>query len=68
MLTTDGFHVPVIPFVEVVGKVGTLPPAQIDPLLPKANVGLTFGVTVTVNVVVVAQRPAFGVNVYVPEF
>ena len=66
--TTDGFHVPTMPFDEVVGKIGTTPPAQIDPLLPMAKVGITFGFTVTVNVVVVAHRPAVGVNVYVPEF
>ena len=44
---------PVIPFVEVVGNVGTLPPAQTDKLFPKLNVGVTFGLTVSVNVVVV---------------
>ena len=54
---------PVIPFVDVVGKVGTLPPAQIVAVVPKLKVGVTFGLTVTVNVVVVPHCPAFGVNV-----
>lgn len=64
--TTDGFHVPVIPFAEVVGNAGTMPPSQIAKLLPKLNVGVMFGFTVTVNVVVVAHSPFAGVNVYTP--
>ena len=63
LLTTDGLHVPVIPFVDVAGYVGTVPPEQIVSVVPKLNVGVTFGVTVTVNVVVVAHCPAVGVNV-----
>ena len=55
LLTTDGFHVPVIPFVEVVGNIGTDPPVQIDKLVPKLNTGIRFGLIVTVNVVVVAH-------------
>ena len=51
LLTVDGFHVPFIPFVDVVGKVGTLPPAQIVKDVPKLNTGVMFGFTVTVNVV-----------------
>jgi hypothetical protein len=39
LLTTDGLHVPVIPFVDVVGKLGTAPPAQIVDEVPKLNVG-----------------------------
>src|SRR5436189_6292421 len=35
---------------------------------PKLNVGVMLGLTVTVNVAVVAHCPAAGVNVYVPEF
>jgi hypothetical protein len=65
--TTEGFHVPVIPFVDVVDNVGTVPPAQIASVVPKLNVGTMFGVTVTVKVAVVAHCPAVGVNVYVPE-
>lgn len=68
VFTTAGFHVPLIPFVDVVGKVGTAPPAQIDKLPPKLNVGVMLGLTVTSNVVLVAHCPAVGVNVYVPEF
>ena len=63
MLTTDGFHVPVIPFVDVAGKLGTDPAAQIVRLGPKLNVGMTFGLTVTMNAVFVAHCPAVGVNV-----
>jgi hypothetical protein len=48
LLTTEGFHVPVIPLLDVVGNAGTVPPEQIDKVVPKVNVGVTFGVTVTV--------------------
>lgn len=63
LLTTDGLHVPVMPLVDVVGSVGTVPPEQIVSAVPKLNVGVTFGFTVTVNVVVVAHNPDVGVNV-----
>ena len=63
LLTVEGFHVPVTPFVDVVGKVGTVPPAQIVKPVPKLNVGVILGLTVTVNVVVVKHCPALGVNV-----
>ena len=63
LLATDGLHVPVIPFVDVVTNVGTAAPAQIVALVPKLNVGVMFGLTVTVNVAVVAHGPASGVNV-----
>jgi hypothetical protein len=62
LLTTDGFQVPVIPLVDIVGKVGTVPPEQMFKVVPKLNVGTTFGLTVTVKVVVVAHKPAVGVN------
>lgn len=68
MSTVAGVHVPVIPLSEVLGKVGTGAPAQIVSELPKLNVGVMFGFTVTVNVAVVAHWPAVGVNVYTPEF
>jgi hypothetical protein len=58
-----GLHVPVTPLLEVVGSVGTASPEQTVELVPKLNVGVTFGVTVTVNVDMVAQSPAVGVNV-----
>ncbi len=40
-----------------------MPPAQIVRVVPKLNVGVMFGLTVTVNVVVVAHWPAAGENV-----
>ena len=43
-------------------------PAHTVEEVPKLNVGVIFGLTVTVNVVVVAHNPAVGVNVYTPEF
>ena len=68
MLTVDGFHVPVIPLSDGEYNVGTEPPAHIVNVVPKLNVGVTFGLTVTVKVVGTAHCPAVGVNVYVPEF
>ena len=68
MSTVAGFHVPVKPFVDVVGSVGTVPPAQMVSVVPNENVGVMFGFTVTVYVVVVAHTPAVGVKVYVAEF
>ena len=68
MSTTAGFHVPVMPFEDVVGNAGTASPAQIVRLVPKLKVGTIFGFIVTVKVVVVAHNPAVGVNVYVAEF
>jgi hypothetical protein len=59
----DGLHVPVILLSDVAGKVGTAPPAHIVSEVPNANVGVMLGVTVTVNVAVVAHNPAVGVNV-----
>lgn len=59
----EGFQFPVIPFVDNVGKTGTAPPLQITMFDPKLNVGEIFGFTVTLNVVIVAQRPAVGVKV-----
>jgi hypothetical protein len=61
LLTTAGDHVPVIPFVDVVGNVGATSPEQSG--ATDAKVGVTFGLTVTVNVVVDAHWPASGVNV-----
>ncbi len=48
--------------LEVLGNVGTAEPLQIFWLVPKGNRGTRFGLTVTVNVVVVAHNPAVGVN------
>ena len=55
LLTVAGLQVPVIPLLEVPGKLGTLPPEQMDNEVPKLKAGVTFGVTVTVNVAVVAH-------------
>jgi hypothetical protein len=49
------------------GKAGAVAPLQIVKDVPKPNAGVTFAVTVTVNVAVVAHWPADGVNVYTPE-
>ena len=58
-----GFHVPVILFVDVFVSAGTVPPAQMVSDVPKLKVGVMFGFTVTVKVVVTAHNPAAGVNV-----
>jgi hypothetical protein len=62
LLTTDGLQVPVIPLADVLGNVGTVPPVQIASVVPKLNVGVIFGATVTVNVNDVAHKPLVGVN------
>lgn len=51
LFTVDGLQVPVIPLPDVAGKVGTVPPAHIVELVPKLNVGVILGLTVTVKVV-----------------
>ena len=66
MLTVAGLHVPVTPLLDVVGNAGTVDPIQMEALVPKLNVGVSIGLTVTVNVCVVAHTPAVGVKVYVP--
>ncbi len=68
MSTLAGLHVPLIELSDVAGSAGVVPPAHIVSVVPKLNVGVTFGVTVTLNVVVVAQSPAVGVKVYTAEF
>ena len=55
LLTVAGLHVPVMPLLDVVGNVGAVAPAQMLTLVPKLNVGVIFGLTVTVNVCVVAH-------------
>ena len=59
--TVAGLHVPVIPFVEVVGRTGAAVPAQIGSTA--ANVGVMVDATVTVKVVVVPHCPGSGVKV-----
>jgi hypothetical protein len=62
-LMIAGAHVPVIAFVEVVGNAVIAAPEQYGPTA--ANAGVTLGVMVIDNVVVVAHCPAVGVKVYV---
>ena len=59
----EGFQVPVILLFDVVGNAGAVASAQMMSEVPKSNVGTTFGLTVTLNVAVVAHIPAVGVNV-----
>jgi chorismate mutase len=66
--TTAGDHEPVMELLEEVGNEGTIPPEQMLKVVPKVKVGVVCGVTVTVNVIVVAHCPASGVKVYVPLF
>jgi len=61
VLSKAGHQVPVMPFVEVVGNGANATPEQIAEM--ELKVGVMFGVTVIVNVVVVAHCPAVGVNV-----
>ena len=53
VLFKAGDHVPVIPFREVVGNGESVAPEQIAGTA--ANVGVTFGITVIINVAVVAH-------------
>jgi hypothetical protein len=62
VLFIAGDHVPVILFVDVVGKL-KVPPEQIGATWLKE--GVTVGFTVTLIVVDEAHCPVFGVNVYV---
>ena len=61
MLFKDGDQVPVMPLVEVVGKGESGSPEQMG--ATAAKVGVTFGLTVIVKLVVIAHCPAVGVNV-----
>ena len=61
VLSSAGAQVPVILLLEVVGKAERLAPEQIG--ATAVNVGVTFELTVIVNVAVVAHCPASGVNV-----
>ena len=60
MLFTAGDQVPAMPLSEVVGS-EKLPPEQIGATC--AKLGVRFGFTTTVIVVVVAHCPEFGVKV-----
>ena len=61
VLFNAGAQVPVIPLLEVVGKAVNIPPEQIA--ATGLNIGVIFGLTVMVRVVVVAHCPAAGVKV-----
>jgi hypothetical protein len=61
VLFKAGAQVPVIPLLEVVGSADKVAPEQIGATALK--VGVIFGFTTIVNVVVVAHCPAVGVNV-----
>jgi hypothetical protein len=64
----DGLQVPVIPLAEVVDKLGTVAPIQMDKVVPKLKVGVTIGFTVTVKVVVALHcGDGSGVKVYTPD-
>jgi hypothetical protein len=64
LLTTDGLQIPVMPLSDVTGNGGTVPPVQIVKLGPKLNVGIRFGVTVTLNITgPVTHCPPTGVKV-----
>jgi hypothetical protein len=60
-LSKAGDHEPVIPLLEVVGNGAKVAPEHIG--ATAVNVGVTFGLTVMVKVVVVAHCPAVGVKV-----
>ena len=61
--TTEGFHVPITPFVDVPDNVGTVEPIQIDWKFPKLKAGVRIGLTVTVKINGVTHCPAAAVNI-----
>ena len=61
VLSKAGAQAPVMPLLEVVGSAARVAPEQIG--ATAVNVGVMFGFTVMVNVVVVAHCPAVGVKV-----
>jgi len=60
-LFSAGAQVPVMPLLDVVGSADKVAPEQIG--ATALNVGVMFGLTVIVNVAVVAHCPTVGVNV-----
>lgn len=60
-----GLHTPVMPLVDVVGKVGTLLPEQMSMVVPKSNTGVRIGLTVTINVAGARHSPGMGSGVNV---
>lgn len=61
--TIAGFHVPVMPSVDVAGNAGAVPLEQMLIAVPKGKEGVMLGFTVTVNEVGTAHKAATGVNV-----
>jgi len=61
VLLSAGAQVPVMPLLEVVGNGFNVAPEQMGATAVK--VGVMFGLTVIVKVVVVAHSPAVGVKV-----
>jgi len=61
VLSKAGDQVPVMPFVDVVGKGDKVAPEQIG--ATAVNVGIVLVLTVIVNVAVVAHWPGSGVKV-----
>lgn len=55
-----GFQVPVIPFVDINGKIGAVPFVQTEDAIPKTGI-IVF--TLTVKVCFVAHMPVLGVKV-----
>ena len=53
VLIVAGFQVPAIALSDVLGNAGTVAAAQIVSDVPKMNVGVMFGFTVTANVTIV---------------
>ena len=53
VLFSAGVHIPVMPLVDVVGRAVKVAPEQMG--ATAVNVGVMFGLTVIVNVVVVAH-------------
>lgn len=62
MLTTAGLQLPVMPFVDVFGNMGTASPSQMVAPAPNGKVGVIFGFTVTVKVVPVTHPVDEGVK------
>ena len=58
---------PATALFDVEGNAGTEPPGHTLSVVPKLNVGVMLGVTVTLKVAGKAHCPADGVNVYVPD-
>jgi hypothetical protein len=52
-----------MPFVDVVGNVGTVVPAQIVADVPKLNAGVIIGLTTTFFVTLIPHCPAAGVKI-----